>query len=72
MLANFDLVGRIPLLSFLVRVMHVGPVWATGVTLLAASAIRFVVTDRALYRREGAAPPSLEALALAESVVETP
>ncbi len=71
-LANFDLVGRIPLLSFLVRVMHVGPVWATGVTLLAASAIRFVVTDRALYRREGAAPPSLEALALAESVVETP
>jgi dolichol-phosphate mannosyltransferase len=53
-LANFDLVGRIPLLSFLVRVAHLGPVWATGVTLLAASMIRFVITDRALYRREEA------------------
>jgi dolichol-phosphate mannosyltransferase len=49
-LANIDLVGRIPLLSLLVRRAHFGPVWATGVTLLAASAVRFVVTDRALYQ----------------------
>jgi len=48
-LANADLVGRIPLLSLLVRDAHLGPVWATGVTLLAASAARFVITDRALY-----------------------
>jgi dolichol-phosphate mannosyltransferase len=48
-LANADLIGRIPLLSLLVRDAHLGPVWATGVTLLAASAVRFVITDRALY-----------------------
>jgi len=47
---NVDLIGRIPLLSWLVRDVHIGPVWATGVTLLAASALRFVITDRALYR----------------------
>lgn len=71
-LANFDLVGRIPALPFLVNVVHLGPVWATGATLLAASAIRFVITDRALYRRpgrphhaDGAAP------APAESAAET-
>jgi dolichol-phosphate mannosyltransferase len=67
-LANFDLVGRIPLLSFLVRVVHLGPVWSTGVTLLAASAVRFVVTDRALYRRR---EPSADPVSLAESAVET-
>jgi len=49
-LANADLIGRIPLLSLLVRDAHLGPVWATGVTLLAASAVRFVITDRALYQ----------------------
>lgn len=48
-LANADLVGRIPLLSLLVRDARFGPIWATGVTLLAASAVRFVITDRALY-----------------------
>ena len=65
-LANIDLVGRIPLLSLLVRRAHFGPVWATGVTLLAASAVRFVVTDRALYqpvrkrrRPEQAAPETV-------------
>lgn len=71
-LANFDLVGRIPLLSFLVRVAHLGPVWATGVTLLAASAVRFVVTDRALYRRGGPAVAVPEVLPLTESAVEAP
>jgi dolichol-phosphate mannosyltransferase len=69
-LANFDLVGRIPLLSFLVRVAHLGPVWATGVTLLAASAVRFVVTDRALYRREGRPAIAPEAAVPAESAAE--
>ncbi len=49
LLANADLVGRIPLLSLLVRDARLGPVWATGVTLLAASVVRFVITDRALY-----------------------
>lgn len=48
-LANADLIVRIPLLSLLVRDAHLGPVWATGVTLLAACAVRFVITDRALY-----------------------
>ncbi len=48
-LANVDLIGRIPLLSLLVRDTRIGPVWATGLTLLAASAVRFVITDRALY-----------------------
>lgn len=71
-LANFDLVGRIPLLSFLVRVAHLGPVWATGVTLLAASAVRFVVTDRALYRRADSAVAGPEAPPLAESALESP
>ena len=48
-LANADLIGRIPLLGWLVRHAHLGPVWATGVTLLAASAVRFLITDRVLY-----------------------
>ena len=71
-LANFDLVGRIPLLSFLVRVVGLGPVWSTGVTLLAASAVRFVVTDRLFYRRDGRAAITLDPVPLAESAVETP
>ena len=56
-LANADLIGRIPLLAWLVRDVHLGPVWATGVTLLAASLVRFVVTDRALYRPENSRRP---------------
>ncbi|MBR7837544.1 glycosyltransferase [Actinospica durhamensis] len=49
LLANADLVGRIPLLSLLVHDTRLGPIWASGVTLLAACAVRFVIADRVLY-----------------------
>lgn len=70
-LANADLVGRIPLLSLLVRAAHLGPVWATGVTLLAASAVRFVITDRALYRSAEGKHRSAETPQTAMSTPET-
>jgi dolichol-phosphate mannosyltransferase len=49
LLANADLVVRIPLLAVLVRYTHLGSLTATVLTLIAAFGIRFLVTDRAIY-----------------------
>lgn len=48
-LNNADLVLRIPLLALLVRDAHLTVLTGTVITLVLASAVRFVVTDRFLY-----------------------
>ena len=60
-LANSDLVARIPLLGLLVAHAHMDVLTATAVTLIAAFGARFVVTDRFIYlarpgRRAGTVP----------------
>jgi len=60
-LANSDLVARIPLLGLLVAHAHMDVLTATAVTLIAAFGARFVVTDRFIYlarpgRRAGSVP----------------
>ena len=60
-LANSDLVARIPLLGLLVAHAHMNVLVATAVTLIAAFGARFVVTDRFIYlarpgRRRGSLP----------------
>jgi dolichol-phosphate mannosyltransferase len=47
--ANADLVLRIPLLAALVHYAHLGVLPATALTLVAAFALRFYITDRAIY-----------------------
>jgi len=47
--ANADLVLRIPLLGVLVHYGHVNVLLGTVLTLVAAFALRFLVTDRAIY-----------------------
>ncbi len=60
-LANSDLVARIPLLGLLVAHAHMNVLVATAITLIAAFGARFVVTDRFIYlarpgRRTGTVP----------------
>jgi dolichol-phosphate mannosyltransferase len=60
-LANSDLVARIPLLGLLVEHAHMNVLVATAITLIAAFGARFVVTDRFIYlarpgRRTGTVP----------------
>ena len=60
-LANSDLVARIPLLGLLVAHAHLNVLVATAITLIAAFGARFVVTDRFIYlarpgRRKGTVP----------------
>jgi dolichol-phosphate mannosyltransferase len=57
LLANADLILRIPLLALLVHGLHVEVLEATAGTLLLASALRFVVTDRLIYPSAGANVP---------------
>jgi dolichol-phosphate mannosyltransferase len=47
---NVDLLLRIPLLAALVESAHMNYVLATVVTLVAMFMIRFVITDRLIYR----------------------
>ena len=49
LVANADLVLRIPLLAVLVRYAHLNVLLGTAITLVAAFAVRFVITDRAIY-----------------------
>ena len=49
LLANVDLVLRIPLLAVLVKYAHLGSLTATVLTLIAAFGLRFLVADRAIY-----------------------
>jgi dolichol-phosphate mannosyltransferase len=49
LLANSDLVARIPLLGLLVAHAHMNILVATAITLLAAFGARFLVTDRFIY-----------------------
>ena len=60
-LANSDLVARIPLLGLLVAHAHMNVLVATAITLIAAFGARYVVTDRFIYlarpgRRTGTVP----------------
>jgi dolichol-phosphate mannosyltransferase len=48
-LANADLIARIPLLGLLVTRLHMNVLLATAITLTAASGVRFVITDRLIY-----------------------
>jgi dolichol-phosphate mannosyltransferase len=62
LLANSDLVARIPLLGLLVAHAHMDVLVATAITLIAAFGARYVVTDRFIYlarpgRRTGTVPP---------------
>ena len=49
LLANSDLVARIPLLGLLVARAHIDVLLATAITLIAAFGARFLVTDRFIY-----------------------
>jgi dolichol-phosphate mannosyltransferase len=53
-LANADMIARIPLLGLLVTYTRMNVLLATALTLIAAFSVRFVVTDRFIYqsRRE--------------------
>lgn len=58
LLNNVDLAVRIPLLALLVEQAGMGVLPATAVTLVAAFAVRFLVTDRLIYlRQEASAAP---------------
>jgi dolichol-phosphate mannosyltransferase len=52
LLNNIDLVLRIPLLTLLVEQAGLGVLSGTAITLLAAFALRFLVTDRMIYLRK--------------------
>jgi dolichol-phosphate mannosyltransferase len=58
LLNNIDLVLRIPLLTLLVEQVGLGVLPGTAVTLLAAFALRFLVTDRMIYLRKRVPAPS--------------
>jgi dolichol-phosphate mannosyltransferase len=49
LLANSDLVARIPLLGLLVARAHIDVLLATAITLVAAFGARYLVTDRFIY-----------------------
>jgi len=48
-LANADMIARIPLLGLLVTYARMDVLLATAITLVAAFGVRFVVTDRFIY-----------------------
>jgi hypothetical protein len=54
-LANADLIARIPLLGLLVTYIRVNVLLATAITLVVAFGARFIVTDRFIYQRRGRA-----------------
>ena len=47
---NLDLLLRVPLLAALVETAHMNYLVATVVTLVAMFVLRFVITDRLIYR----------------------
>ena len=55
-LANADLIARIPLLGLLVSFARMDVLLATAITLVAAFGVRFVVTDRFIYRSRREVP----------------
>jgi dolichol-phosphate mannosyltransferase len=50
LLANADLIGRIPLLAVLVSYAGMNVMLATVITLVISFTVRFIVTDRLIYR----------------------
>lgn len=54
---TLDLPVRLPMIAILTHDAHLGYVMATGLSLVAMFAIRFLVTDRVVYRyRRGVVP----------------
>jgi len=51
LLNNADLLLRIPMLAVLVESLHLGYLPATAITIAAAFAARFLITDRVIYGR---------------------
>lgn len=69
LVANADLLLRIPLLAVLVGSVHLGVLFATALTLVAAFWLRFLITDRAIYvPRPPKEPADTDAVAVAIDV----
>ena len=62
LLNNADLVIRLPLLTGLVTWLHMDGLLANAVTIAAAFALRFMVTDRLIYQAQHPTPGELDSV----------